>query len=1091
MQSKRSKRGLAKPMLARCALYACIATVSQQSMAQITSATVNGAVVDQSGNAISGASVTIVHEPTAASKSSTSGDRGSFFQSGMRVGGPYTITIKAPGYREQTVEDLYFQPGSQPLLRLSLEREGSSVIEEVLVTARAGGSDIATGVGSDYSAEDIGNQPATKRDLIRTLIRDPLANSRGEGNLSVAGVNPRFNGLAIDGSLQQDDFGLGSNTYATARSPINLDAVESASLIASDYSVIISGFTGGLVNVTTKSGSNEWDGSAFYYYQDDNMIGDTFAGDQSFSPGEFEEEEYGFTLGGPIIKDKLFFFVSYDEYESAAASDFRNFDLNNGIQPGFFDSLRQVTIDTYGFDPGTRPGTANTPVTSERLLAKFDWNINDDHRASFTYQSTEETGTSVSAGSLESAWYDVPVELEAYTLQLFSDWSENLSTTLRMNYKEFARGQICRAGPDVGVLELNDLDPDTLVGTPLEGQLDLSGVNITLGCDRFRHANDFSDDRLQLFGSADYQAGDHLFTVGGEYEEFNLFNVFVPSSRGRNRFFNFQDFLNREGRVEYVNANSNNSNDAAAAWGYDKLALFVQDTWQVSDTVELSLGMRYEQYMQDDKPQFSGDVLRDYGVNSSNNLDGADLWLPRIGFRWDAAARTTVTGGVGRFAGGEPKVWISNAFQPITVFARGDFNNIDPFNVPMELQNQVAAGTGIPIDVISDDFEIPSDWKASIRVDQSFDAKLGGLDLGEDYFFTAQYLYTKMEDGFLWRNLSQTTLADAQPLGVAPDGRPIYADLADLDRLNVTELGNAGGAESHVLSFTVGKRFDNGFEFQVGYAYQDVETVTEGTSSRGISSWRGITAADRNNPQARTSPFQIEHAFKFNFGYEREFFSGLATRIDVFGQLLHQGTYTPTFDVFNNNSLFGRAGAGENPFDNNPLYIPTGANDSTVVYADDFDRDAFLAYVDRKGFSSGIPSVNGETSSWTNIWDLRIQQELPGIPGMDRFVGENRFKLQLDIENVLNFLNDDWGKFNNGPRNNQLAIVQADLISAADLAANGVNGATALTGDAPRGACQAASDCVYRYNAFRDLQTGFTSPSDSVYRIRLGIRMDF
>ena len=387
--------------------------------------------------------------------------------------------------------------------------------------------------------------------------------------------------------------------------------------------------------------------------------------------------------------------------------------------------------------------------------------------------------------------------------------------------------------------------------------------------------------------------------------------------------------------------------------------------------LELTLGMRYERFMQSDRPEFSNEVLQDYGVNSRNNLDGADLWLPRIGFRWDAGASTTVTGGFGRFAGGEPRVWISNAFQPITVFSSGNFSNIDPFSVPPALQNEVAAGTGIPI----------------------------------------------------------------------------YADLADLGILNVTELGNASGAESHVLSLTLGKRFDNGFEFQVGYAYQDVETVAEGTSSQGISSWRGIVAVDRNNPQARTSPFQIKHAFKFSLGYEREFFRGLATRVDLFGQLLHEGTYTPTFDVTNFNSRFGRAGAGENPFDNNPLYIPTGPNDPAVVYADGFDRDAFLAYVDRKGFPSGIPGVNAETSTWNSIWDLRIQQELP--------------------------------------------IIQADMVAAADVAANGVNGATALTGDAPRTTCLAASDCVYRYNAFRDLQTGLISPVDSVYRIRLGIRMDF
>lgn len=1083
-------------MLARCALYMCIATASatatQQAVASnLTTATLNGSVVDASGTAVSGAEVTIIHQPTAATKTGTSGDAGNFFQSGLRVGGPYTVIIKAPGYRERRVEDLYFQPGSQPLLRLRLQREGTEAIEEVYVTAQALGSDIANGVGSDFSAEDVANQPATRRDVIRTLIRDPLANSSGEGNLSVAGANPRFNGLAIDGALQQDDFGLSDGTYATARSPINIDAIESASVVASDYSVIISGFTGGLVNVTTKSGTNEWDGSAFYYYQDDDFIGDTFDGDRDFTVAPFEEEEYGFTLGGPIIKDKLFFFLSYDEYESAENVDFRNSDANNGIQPGFFDALRQLTIDTYGFDPGTRPLTASTPVTSERLLTKFDWNINDNHRASFTYQSTEETGTSVGADELESAWYDIPVELEAYTGQLFSDWSANLSTTFRINYKEFSRGQICRAGPGVGAIELLDLEPADLAGTPLDGLLTEAGEDIFLGCDRFRHANDYSDERLQFFGSADYQLGDHLLTFGGEYEDFELFNLFVAGSRGRFRFDSISDFINREARVDYVNANSNNANDAAAAWSYQKWSLFAQDTWQVRDDLELTLGLRYERYVQDDEPQFSADVFDAYGVDSSNNLDGADLWLPRIGFRWDAADRTTVTGGFGLFAGGEPRVWISNAFQPITVFATGNFSDVDPFQVPAALQNEVAAGTGVPIDVIANDFEIPSDWKASLRVDQDFDAQFGGLDLGSGYRFTAQYLYTRAQDSFMWENLAQTQLAGAQPTGVAPDGRPIYADLDDLGIPNLTQLQNADGQESHVFSVSLSKRWDNGLDMQLSYAYQDIEIVSEGTSSRGISNWRGLVAVDRNNPQARVSPFQIQHAFKVSLGYERDFFPGLTSRLDVFGQVFEQDYFTGTFDVSPSNSLFGRAGLGEAPFDNNPLYVPTGPNDPNVVFAPGFDQDAFFAYARSNDIGPGIAGVNESGGVWNSVWDLRFQQELPGIPGMDKYIGENRFKLQVDIENFLNLLNDEWGTFDDGVRFGQAGIVRADLVSAADLAANGVEGATALTGDAPRTTCASAGDCVYRFNSFRDIDPEQTSPGRSIYRIRIGIRMDF
>ena len=207
--------------------------------------------------------------------------------------------------------------------------------------------DINRGVGSAFTEDDILNQPATERDLIATLAQDPLAFSSGEGQLSIAGVNPRFNALAIDGSLQGDDFGLSSSTYATARAPISLDAIESASVAASDYSVKSSGFTGGLVNVVTKSGTNEFDGSLYYYRQDEDYYGNS-AFDQFVDRAAFKEEEYGVTLGGPIIKDKLWFFAAYDEFESGSSANFTAADETNEVDPAFYDEINQIVQDTYG-----------------------------------------------------------------------------------------------------------------------------------------------------------------------------------------------------------------------------------------------------------------------------------------------------------------------------------------------------------------------------------------------------------------------------------------------------------------------------------------------------------------------------------------------------------------------------------------------------------------------------------------------------------------------------------------------------------------------------------------------------------------------
>ena len=1060
-------------------------TLISVASAQSVSSTARGTISDANGAPIANATVVITHVPSGSIKSAITGANGYYFKPGLRVGGPYSVVVSADGYRGTEVDEIYFSQGTQPQMDLALE-PASEAIEEIVVSATAiPVRDLNNGVGSAFTAEDIGNTPSGTRDVISTLLRDPLAHSNGEGHLSVGGVNPRFNGLAIDGSLQQDDFGLGSNTYATERSPINLDAVESASLVASDYDVTTAGFTGGLVNMTTKSGTNEWDGSVFYYWKDDSFYGDKFDGG-TYDPGPVDETEYGLSIGGPIIKDKLFFYASYDEFEAASSVSFANSDADNGIEDGFFDALASVIEESTGYNPGGRPQSASTPETSERTLLKLDWNISDLHRAAFTYQKTEETGSSVGSREFESAWYDIPVDLESYTFQLFSDWNDKLSTTLRANSKDFERGQICRAGSGVGHVEVDDLNIADLVGTPLEGLLTEDGLDDVIGgCDRFRHANEFNDERTQILAKADYFTGDHVVSFGLEYEDFSLFNVYITDSLGTFIYDGYADLEAGTADVSYQNDTSNNSDNGASAWGYEKITYFVQDSWQVSPTFELGFGVRYETFDQSDKPAFDQSILDTYGVDSSSNLDGLDLVLPRISFRWDLADRMTLSGGFGLFSGGDPKVWTSNAFQLPVVRTSGTFTNTDPRMIPQTLLTNVSAGTPVPIDVIAPDFEVPSDWKASLRFEQQFD-----IGSSQDYTFTAMYLYSSPKDGFQWTNLAQLELST----GVAPDGRPIYADLNDLGIENVTQLGNFSEGDSHIIALGLAKRYDYGLDFNFSYAYQDVEAVTEGTSSRGVSNWRGIIGYDRNDPSAKTSPFQIEHSFKLAVGYEKEFFGDNLTRIDMFARRQSGDAYAHTFNTGSSNPLFGRA-FFESPYDTDTLYVPTGPSDPAVVYGESFgtpfDQQGFFDYVKAHADGKGILKPFSSTASWSTAMDLRIQQEIPGLSFLGNSLGDNNFKIVLNIQNFLNLLNDDWGRWNDGPYYLDNDIVTADLVSAADVAANGVLAATALTGDAPRTTCLSQSDCVYRYNSFRDRDFNFPSYSKSVYQIRLGVSFDF
>jgi hypothetical protein len=332
---------------------------------------------------------------------------------------------------------------------------------------------------------------------------------------------------------------------------------------------------------------------------------------------------------------------------------------------------------------------------------------------------------------------------------------------------------------------------------------------------------------------------------------------------------------------------------------------------------------------------------------------------------------------------------------------------------------------------------------------------------------------------------------------VAPDGRPIYADLEDLGISNLVALDNFDEGSSNTFTATVAKDYENGFGFQLSYAHQDAETVTPGTSSRGISNFRAIEDSDRNFPSAGRSPFEVEHAFKVFLDYETEIFKGLKSQFSLFGDIQSGANFGYGYNIDEDNALFGRPGDGEDPNRGNDLlYIPSfdasGFNDSRVVFASGFDQSRFLQVVRDRDLGNGeIAERNLDNGPWNQFWDFRYVQELPFANfGMKRLEG-NKLKFVLDIENVANLINDEWGTFR--VTNGDQSLVNADLVSAADVAANGIDGATALTGDAPRTTCLSAGDCVYRYNELDVDEVGRASSNTaaSVYSMRIGFRYEF
>lgn len=1111
--------------IAALAAMAPIAAVHAQS----TTAQLRGTVVDASGAPVSGATVTILHVPTGSVSVATTSDNGSYFESGLRPGGPYTITVTAPGRDAERAEGLRLNTGTGNTFNAALGAAGTTDVITVVGSAVQQQLGLNSGVGSVFSADDLAGQPSIQRDVISSLLSDPFVSTttfsgrgRSNGVISVAGQAPRFNGFVIDGLAQGNDFGLDQGLFPTLRQPISIDWIEEASVQASDYSVLSGGFTGGLVNVVTKSGTNEFDGGAYYYYRDQSFVGES-AFDTTVSNDDFEEDEYGFYLGGPIIEDRLFFFAGYEEVSNSRPL---NFDFGS-LDPQMFDIIRDIMQTTYNYDPGSKSDTS-VDEESQSQLIKLDWDVNDNHRFTVSWQASEDSLlTNTGTFRFPTGYYVLSSDQDVYRGELVSDWTDNFSTTFRVARKEYVRGQdslgdTSATGTSFGefVIEVSPNDP-YFANNGLDGDALLGGVDreFQLGPDQFRHHNAFEDERTVFYGQGDYIWGDHVITFGGQWEEYELFNVFGQRSRGLFEFSGLEALENQDAFVTYINAQSNVSDDTAAEWGYDQLTLFVQDNWQVLPELNINFGVRYDRVSQDDTPPapemvVSGDgaalqPFEDvYGFSGDDNLDGVDLFQPRFGFEYTPQDRLKISGGVGLYSGGNPQVWASNNFTPATYFALGFDTNVTGSAVPTDLTDDVAQGVSLGgavqnVDVFAPGFDMPHVLRASLRAD--YELNLDRFGLGDGYFVSVSVLHSDRREALIWRNLAFDR-PDLQR-GIAPDGRVIYPDLGDLpdpfDPANQDADENTNGGEfaigdvfaidttdggsSTAYAVQVAKQYDSGFGFRFGYTHTEAEDLLEYTSSRAVSAWRGIVGTDRNDPALGTSSNEIAHKFTINMNYERDFFNDLTSRFNVFGLVQSGQPYSYGYNVSGGNPLFGRALGGSPRDGADLLYIPT-VGDTRVVFAsaqDEADFNAFIAAEGLEGFRGGFAPRNESNSPWTQRWDFRFTQDLPGIPGADQFVGDNRFQLVLDIENFPNLLNEDWGtQYNRGGSFGRVSAVSASLQEVAT--------GEFLSDNEPAEFCQQATDCRYVYSNVvdaDDIQS--RNLNNSVYRIRVGLRYEF
>lgn len=982
-------------------LSTAIATiVSMTNLAQAqTTSSINGVVSAQTGEPLVNTHITIVHQPSNTTTQLVTNASGRFSARGLKAGGPYKVIVDSDSHQDIEQEGIYLKLGET--LKLSPELLAIGNLEEVVVTADALAYEQNGGASSVFGLETLERSASFSRDIKDIARMNPLVsiNPGASAEMSIAGNNPRYNSFTVDGVNQNDDFGLNGNGYPTLRSPVSLDALEQIAVNVSPFNVRASGFTGGHVNAVTKSGANEFHGSVYYEKASDSLSGGHNPNTGNDIDLEFEEKTLSVTLGGPIIQDKLFFFVSYEDYEAPQSSDWGAAGSGavntTGATQAQYDEVSAIAKNVYGVDlQGYNSSLLNE---DEKILAKLDWNINDSHRMSYTYQDNsgaETLGTTSRSSELRdsSNWYDMNQSLKSHAVGLFSDWTDEFSTEIRLskNTKEMLPTPRTKG---FGQASIN-------VG---DGQF------IRIGAEQYRHANELKTENTSLEVVANYLMDEHEIMFGFKHESLDTFNLFTANSLGVYRFNSIEDFRNREvDRLDYQNATSNIAADNAASFEVTTISLFAQDTWQVNDDLEITAGVRYETLSSGDKPTLNNNFVQRNGFNNQFNLDGLDIFLPRIGFNWTINDQMALTGGVGRYSGGKPGVWISNNYSNDGVTQVNtridDLSNGDITSIPQQALDDVASKAGQAAggtNSIDPNFEIPSDWRANVNFEWQLPYDIS-WNLG------AQYL--KKENSVEWYDLSRNQESNLysdynNSTGRFADGRLAIKDY----RINDFQLTNASDdGRSKIFTTSLDKYWDNGVSVFFSYANQDVTEGNPGSSSQAKSNYRFNATEQRDQTLVGTSAYEIEHRFTMGFNYNFEFLEGFNSNINVFWSRKSGRPFSKTlYQHYKGQTAYLDHGSRRSLLP----YIPNGPEDTSVV-ANAADVWSDLKKVGLDKYAGGFAKKNDSRNPWINTLDFSYRQQIPGI--LDGHNGE----LTFTVQNLFALLDDS------GIYSNELGVVK-------------------------------------------------------------------
>ncbi|MGV3766472.1 MAG: TonB-dependent receptor [Chitinophagaceae bacterium] len=1071
-------------MLIKRILYLLALLVLPAAMfAQVTTSSMSGSVKSQNGEALVGATVIAKHLPTGTSFSSVTRTGGRFDIPNMNPGGPYEVTITYVGFKEQKRSDIIIPLGDEYRLNVAMIDQNS--LQEVVVSTSRVNRVLKSGAATSINNRQINTLPTIARSINDFTRLTP----QGGNASSFNGRDSRFNNISIDGANFNNNFGLSSNNLPGGDAqPISLDAIEEISVNISPFDVKQGNFTGAGINAVTRSGTNDLKGSIYTFYRDESFNGKNAGSTKLGALDKSQTKIYGGRLGGPIIKNKLFFFVNAEK-ETRSYPGLNWLASRPGVDPSNpnvtrvtaadLDAVSNYVRSQYQYETGVYEGLGNFESENTKLLGRIDWSINNNHRVSLRYNRVKSTndqetnGTSApnprgssnrwskNAMAYSNANYGFEDIVSSWTLDLRSKLSARANNQFLATYTNIETNRTSGSSP-FPFIDIQDGNGDQY---------------ISLGYELFSYRNAVKNKVYTFANNFSYSAGKHTLTAGAAFDRLYFGNSFLRYGTSYYRFSSLNDFLTNQAPNAFALTYGYNGTEPIAELTFGQLAVYLQDEIKVNDNFKLLAGVRVDKAL----------YLKDPAGNSAiaektfRNLDGQAykfdmaswpksklLWSPRVGFNWDIYGNRDmiIRGGSGIFTGRLPFVWYTN--QPTNSYAlqatverTGSAAASFLFNPdPKAYANQFPQSpntlpSGASIAQVDKDFVFPQVWRTSLAIDKK---------LPWDLLLTLEAIYTKDINAIFQYNANLA--APDTKFASGPDQRPRYsgsgARSVDASVREAMVLSNTSRGNGMSYSMQLVKSFKNGFYGQVGYSLNHTMDLSANPGSQAASAWSNINSVRSNNDlDLSISQYSLPHRFSAGISYRFEYAKSLATTISLFYEGANQGRFSYKYsNDMNNDGLT-----------NDLLYIPTDRAEASVFIPNTADADAFWAYVEQDKYLSNhkgqYAEYNGALLPFLHRVDMRFLQDFSVKAGGKK----HTMQFSLDMLNFTNFVNKNWGLLKRNVVSNG-AILRYSGLSAAGVPQYTMN--------------KVGSPSVYPTSTFETVPT-----ASSTWGMQIGLRYIF